>query len=88
MIKKGVKFALLGLLGLAIMTGVYLWLMFGQLVQGALSVEKLDDGMYYMEYKGDDGFKELMARGLQQHQRAGQLRDGVHVEGLLQDRQR
>ncbi len=63
MIKTGVKFALLGLLGLAIMTGVYLWLMFGQLVQGALSVEKLDDGMYYMEYKGDDGFKELMARG-------------------------
>ena len=40
-----------------------MWLQFGSLVQGAMSCEKLDDGMYYMEYNGDDGFKELMARG-------------------------
>ncbi|MBR2114088.1 MAG: linear amide C-N hydrolase [Prevotella sp.] len=61
--KKGLKIALLSVLGLVIVTEVYLWLQFGSLVQGAMSCEKLDDGMYYMEYKGDDGFKELMARG-------------------------
>ena len=33
------------------------------LTQGAMSVQKLDDGLYYMEYKGDDGFAGLMERG-------------------------
>ncbi len=61
--KKSIKIVLLCVLGLVIVTGVCVWLQFGSLVQGAMSCEKLDDGMYYMEYKGDDGFKELMARG-------------------------
>lgn len=33
------------------------------LEQGAMSVKKLDDGLYYMEYKGDDGFAGLMESG-------------------------
>lgn len=33
------------------------------LEQGAMSVRKLDDGLYYMEYKGDDGFAGLMENG-------------------------
>ena len=43
--------------------GVLVWMEFGALIKGANSCVKLDDGMYYMEYKGDDGFKELMDRG-------------------------
>lgn len=51
------------LLGLLIVTGVYAWTLFGPLVKGAMSVEKLDEGLYYMEYKGDDGFAGLIEQG-------------------------
>ena len=61
--KKGIKIALLSVLGLVIVAGVLVWMEFGALIKGANSCVKLDDGMYYMEYKGDDGFKELMDRG-------------------------
>ena len=61
--KKGLKIALLSVLGLVIVAGVLVWMEFGALIKGANSCVKLDDGMYYMEYKGDDGFKELMDRG-------------------------
>lgn len=61
--KKWIKITLLSVLGLIIVAGVLTWIEFGSIIQGALSAEKLDDGMYYMEYKGDDGFKELMKRG-------------------------
>jgi len=61
--KKVIKFSLLGLLVLFVISVVYMWSLFGSLVQGAMSVEKLTDKMYYMEYKGDDGFDELMTRG-------------------------
>ena len=54
---------MLSVLGLMIVAGVLVWMEFGPLVKGAMSAEKLDDGLYYMEYKGDDGFKELMDRG-------------------------
>ena len=61
--KKWLKITSLSLLGLIVAAGVFTWIVYGSIIQGALSAEKLDDGMYYMEYKGDDGFKELMARG-------------------------
>ena len=61
--KKKVKILALSVLGLVIVAGVLVWMEFGLLVKGAMSAEKLDDGLYYMEYKGDDGFKELMERG-------------------------
>ena len=61
--KKKVKILALSVLGLVIVAGVLVWMEFGPLVKGAMSAEKLDDGLYYMEYKGDDGFKELMDRG-------------------------
>lgn len=61
--KKGFKIALWIFLGLIVGAGIYTWVTFGSLIKGALSVEKLDEGLYYMEYKGDDGFDELMARG-------------------------
>ena len=61
--KKVLKISLLSILVLVVIAGVYMWVVFGSLVKGALSVEKLDDGMYYMEYKGDDGFAGLMESG-------------------------
>ena len=59
--KKVIKVALFSVLGLVIVFGVLMWLEFGPLVKGAFSAEKIDDGLYYMEYKGDDGFDGLMA---------------------------
>ena len=61
--KKALKIALFSVLGLVILLGVAMWMEFGPLVKGANSCMKLDDGLYYMEYKGDDGFDGLMAQG-------------------------
>ncbi len=61
--KKGLKIALLSVLGLVIVLGVLVWMEFGALIKGANSCVKLDDRLYYMEYKGDDGFDGLMAKG-------------------------
>ena len=61
--KKGLKIALLSVLGLVIVAGVLVWMEFGALIKGANSCVKLDDRLYYMEYKGDDGFDGLMAKG-------------------------
>ena len=61
--KKALKISLLSALGLVVIVGVMAWLAFGPLVKGAMSCEKLDDGLYYMEYEGDDGFDGLMERG-------------------------
>ena len=63
MMKKVIKVALLSVLGLVVVFGVFMWLEFGPLVRGALSAEKMDEGLYYMEYQGDDGFDKLMAQG-------------------------
>lgn len=63
MMKKVIKFVLLSVLGLVVVIGVLMWLEFGPMVKGTLSVEKIDDGLYYMEYRGDDGFDGLMAQG-------------------------
>jgi len=61
--KKWLKISLLSVLGLVVVAGVLMWLEFGPLVKGAMSVEKLDDGLYYMEYKGDDGFDKVIEQG-------------------------
>ncbi len=61
--KKVIKITLWVLLGLIVVIGVYSWILFGPLVKGAMSVQKLDDRFYYMEYKGDDGFAGLMEQG-------------------------
>jgi len=51
----------LNLCGLAMLVGALA--VFGPLVRGALSVKELDEGLYYMEFKGDDGFEGLMRAG-------------------------
>ena len=61
--KRVLKIVLWSLLALVLLAGIGTWSKFGSLVKGAMSVKKLDDGLYYMEYKGDDGFDELIAQG-------------------------
>ena len=53
--------AVFNLAGLAMLVGT--WAVFGPLVKGALSVKQLDEGLYYMEFKGDDGFEGLIKAG-------------------------
>ena len=61
--KKALKILLWTCLGLLVVIGIFIWVNFGSLVKGAMSVKKLDEGLYYMEYEGDDGFAELMEKG-------------------------
>lgn len=44
--KKALKIALFSVLGLLVVAGVLVWMEFGSLVKGAMSCEKLDEGMY------------------------------------------
>ena len=39
------------------------WAMFGTLIQAANTIEKLEDGLYTMEYRGDYGFDDFLAQG-------------------------
>ena len=61
--KKVIRIVLWSVLALVLVVGVLMWIDFAPLVKGAMSCKQLDDGLYYIEYKGDDGFDELMARG-------------------------
>ena len=60
---KIILWILLGLFVLFIVSGIFAWSQFGPLIEGAASVKKLDEGLYYMEYKGDDGFEGLIESG-------------------------
>ncbi len=60
---KIVRILLWALLALVLLLGAGAWAKFGALVRGAGSVQKLDEGLYYMEYKGDDGFDALIESG-------------------------
>lgn len=61
--KKLLKITALTILGLVVAIIVCVWATFGSLIQGAASVQKLDEGLYYMEYRGDDGFDEVLKNG-------------------------
>ena len=39
------------------------WYLFGTFITAANSIEKLEDGLYSMEYNGDYGFDDFLARG-------------------------
>ena len=39
------------------------WWMFGTFITAANSIEKLEDGLYAMEFEGDYGFEDFLARG-------------------------
>ena len=61
--KKVLKITLISVLVTIVVAGICVWMEFGAMVQGAMSVQKLDEGLYYMEYKGDDGMDGLLAQG-------------------------
>ena len=39
------------------------WSMVGTMITAAKTIEKLEDGLYSMEYKGDYGFDDFLAGG-------------------------
>ena len=39
------------------------WWMFGTFITAARSIQKLEDGLYVMEYRGDYGFDKFLAQG-------------------------
>ena len=43
--KKALKIALFSVLGLLVVAGVLVWMEFGSLIKGAMSCEKLDEGI-------------------------------------------
>ncbi|MGN1180003.1 MAG: carcinine hydrolase/isopenicillin-N N-acyltransferase family protein [Suilimivivens sp.] len=48
---------------LLIFLAVGAWAMFGTFIQAANSIERLEDGLYAMEYRGDYGFDDFLAGG-------------------------
>ena len=60
---KITKTILWGLLAFALLPEGSAWAQAGPKEAAAMSVLKLDEGLYYMEYKGDDGFAGLMESG-------------------------
>lgn len=77
--KSILKLVLWGLLGLLAVLLIGGGILFGRLAMGAMSVQKLDEGLYYMEYRGDDGFDKLVAAGGVRN--AGEL--AGHIMGFL-----
>ena len=61
--KKVLKITLLSVLVTIVIAAICVWMEFGTRIQGALSVQEVDDGLYYMEYRGDDGLEGLLAQG-------------------------
>ena len=59
--KKTVKYIIGSLF--ALFVGMGAWAQPNPFEQGAMSVKKLDEGLYFIEYKGDDGFADLMKSG-------------------------
>lgn len=51
------------LAALAVILAAGGWWMFGTFIQAANSIEKLEDGLYAMEFAGDYGFDDFLARG-------------------------
>ena len=37
------------------------WIMFGTQLQAAMTIQKLNDGLWSMEYRGDYGFDDFLA---------------------------
>ena len=61
--KNFFKIVLWTLLGLLVVFLVLTAVNFGPFIKGATSVRKLDDKLYCLEYKGDDGFEGLIEQG-------------------------
>ena len=53
-------------IGTAVLLIVFIigaWLLFGNFIKAAGTIQKLEDGLYSMEYNGDYGFDDFLAKG-------------------------
>ena len=60
---KGIKITLIVVVALLVVVLLGACSMFGTQLIAANSIEKLDDGLWSMEYKGDYGFDEFLTQG-------------------------
>lgn len=60
---KGIKITLIVVAALLVVVLLGAWSMFGAQLTAANTIEKLDDGLWAMEYKGDYGFDEFLEQG-------------------------
>ena len=61
--RKILKWVGVALAALLVVIAAGTWAMFGTFVKAANSIEKLEDGLYTMEFVGDDGFDAFLAQG-------------------------
>lgn len=61
--KSILKWICCGTAALLVVLAAGAWAMFGTMVTAANSIEKLEDGLYAMEYNGDYGFDDFLAQG-------------------------
>ena len=62
--KKTIRKGVCGIVAaLLILFAAGAWVMFGTFIKAANSIEKLEDGLYAMEYDGDYGFDDFLSQG-------------------------
>ena len=61
--KKVLKWVGIGFAALLIVVIVGAWMIFGTFVKAANSIDKQEDGLYSMEFIGDYGFDQFLAKG-------------------------
>ena len=61
--KKFLKWVGIGLAVLLVVVIIGTWVMFGKFIKAANSIQKLEDSLYSMEYAGDYGFDQFLAKG-------------------------
>lgn len=61
--KKVLKWVGIGVVTVLVVTIIGAWAMFGTFVKAAQSIQKLEDGLYAMEFTGDYGFDAFLTQG-------------------------
>lgn len=61
--RKFLKWGGIALAAVLVAAIISAWALFGTFVKAATSIEKLEDGLYSMEFAGDYGFDEFLAKG-------------------------
>lgn len=62
-LSKAIKIVLLAVAAVLVVVLVGAWSMFGTQLTAANTIEKLEDGLWSMEYKGDYGFDGFLDQG-------------------------
>ena len=60
---KGLKIALIAVAAVLVVVLAAAWSMFGTQLTAANTIQKLDEGLWSMEYRGDYGFDKFLAQG-------------------------